>query len=85
MPGFFSPDKVYFTSKYLFYSNRNRLRERGVPEVFRKKGVLNNFANFPGKHLFQTYSYTDNFLSPVPVSDCLIFSYGDLIRHQKNK
>ena len=32
---------------------------------------------------YVAYNSPDNFLSPIPVSDCLIFSYGILILHQK--
>ena len=34
---------------------------------------------------FLTYSSTDNFLSPILVSNCLIFCLGNLIPHQKKK
>ena len=34
---------------------------------------------------FYTYSTTDNFLSPIPVSDWLILCYGNMILHQKKK
>ena len=32
-----------------------------------------------------TKSSTDNFLSPIPASDWLIFCYGNLILHQEKK
>ena len=32
-----------------------------------------------------TYNYTDNFLSPIPVSDWLIFCCGNAILQQKKK
>ena len=32
-----------------------------------------------------SYSATDNFLSPVPVPDWLIFSYWNSILHQKKR
>ena len=37
-------------------------------------------ANF-----FYTYSSNENFLSPIPVSDCLVFCCGNLILYPKKK
>ena len=37
-------------------------------------------ANF-----FYTNSSNENFLSPIPVSGCLVFCCGNLILHQKKK
>ena len=47
--------------------------------VFLSK-TKNYQANF-----FYTNSSNENFLSPIPVSGCLVFCCGNLILHQKKK
>ena len=36
-------------------------------------------------HIFITYIFTDNFLSPILVSDSLVFCCGNLMLHEKKK
>ena len=51
-------NKMY-TKTFCFFSVKNSkrikcfVRQKQPPEVFYKKGVLENFANFTEKHLFQ--------------------------------
>ena len=47
--------------------------------VFLSK-TKNHEANF-----FYTYSSNDNFLSPITVSDCLVFCCGNLTLHQEKR
>ena len=34
---------------------------------------------------YSAYNYTDNFLSPIPISDLLIFYCGNLMLHKNKK